>query len=156
MNIYQSKLYLILRQINSIVQLIVQCINDKTIDELVMDNGCGAIAKIIIAHRENINQLDALISLLLDHLPLKKDLEENESVYICLFELIYENNNSIQKLLPKILKFLSKYILNLNDTYQSKTVKCIKYLEEKFSNKIYNELDSEEIENLKKAFNNNN
>jgi importin-4 len=52
----------------------------------LVDNACGAVARLTMKHPDRI-PLAAVIGVLLQRLPLKEDMEENRPVYQCLCKL---------------------------------------------------------------------
>ncbi|ORX93243.1 ARM repeat-containing protein [Basidiobolus meristosporus CBS 931.73] len=55
------------------------------------DNACGALARMIMARPEAV-PMDQVLPVFLQALPLRRDFEENEPVYRCIFTLIRANN----------------------------------------------------------------
>ncbi|RKO83503.1 armadillo-type protein [Blyttiomyces helicus] len=55
------------------------------------DNACGALSRMIL-RSPDLLPLDRVLPTLLDQLPLKKDMQENEPVYGALFMLLRANN----------------------------------------------------------------
>lgn len=55
------------------------------------DNASGAICRLIMKNPSAI-PLDQVLPVILQHLPLKKDFEENEPVYRCVLHLLQSNN----------------------------------------------------------------
>ncbi|KAG0244690.1 armadillo-type protein [Mortierella sp. GBAus27b] len=77
----------------------------------VTDNACGAVARMIMKH-PNAVPLDQVLPVFVQALPLKRDFEENETVYRLLFQLIRSQNewvgNNMGALLTVFTEVLSK------------------------------------------------
>uniref|UniRef100_A0A8C9W7X6 Importin 4 n=1 Tax=Scleropages formosus TaxID=113540 RepID=A0A8C9W7X6_SCLFO len=65
----------------------------KESDRRVIDNICGALCRMITSNAQCV-PLDQVFPALLSHLPLKKDLEENKTVFGCL-AFLYNHNPSL-------------------------------------------------------------
>ncbi|KAJ3276147.1 hypothetical protein HK104_003713 [Borealophlyctis nickersoniae] len=74
-----------------------------------IDNGCGAIARMISRSPDAI-PLDGVLPVLLQQLPLKKDYAENEPVYTCIFGLLNANNPYLVEHMPQLLNVFAQVL----------------------------------------------
>ncbi|XP_018600671.1 importin-4 isoform X2 [Scleropages formosus] len=81
----------------------------KESDRRVIDNICGALCRMITSNAQCV-PLDQVFPALLSHLPLKKDLEENKTVFGCLAFLYNHNPSLIVNHLKAILSTASLVI----------------------------------------------
>ncbi|KAJ3028528.1 hypothetical protein HDV00_010188 [Rhizophlyctis rosea] len=73
------------------------------------DNACGAIARMILRSPDAI-PLDRVLPALLQQLPLKRDYEENEPIYRCLFALLRVNNAYLLENMPQLLNIFAQVL----------------------------------------------
>eukprot|EP00794_Sanderia_malayensis_P019210 gene19210-21134_t len=66
---------------------------NKSSSALVSDNICGAVGRMIIANG-NITPLEQVIPVIIQHLPIKEDKRENDTVMKCIV-FLYQNGNQI-------------------------------------------------------------
>lgn len=59
----------------------------KETEPAALDNICGAIARLIVTNCSLV-PLDQVLPVLLQHLPLREDFDENSSIFKC-FKLLY-------------------------------------------------------------------
>jgi hypothetical protein len=57
----------------------------------LVDNVCAAVCRMILA-RMDLVPLKQVLPVLLQNLPLKQDMEENETVYSCIYHLLQSGN----------------------------------------------------------------
>ncbi|KAG9295040.1 hypothetical protein G9A89_017834 [Geosiphon pyriformis] len=86
----------------------------------VTDNACGAVCRMILAHSEAI-PLDQVLEVLIRTLPLKKDYQENEPVYQCIFQLFRINNSFILNNIPQLLNIFGQVLSPPEDQLTDKT-----------------------------------
>lgn len=67
-----------------------------------LDNVCGAIARIVIANSSLI-PLDQVLPVLVQKLPLREDFNENKTIYKALSTLLAQNNDSLLKVLDRVI-----------------------------------------------------
>ncbi|XP_017781860.1 PREDICTED: importin-4-like [Nicrophorus vespilloides] len=70
-----------------------------------MDNICSALAKMII-NNSSLVPLDQVFEVLIQHLPLKTDFQENEAIVKCLFKLYKEENPVLRTHLESVSKVI--------------------------------------------------
>ncbi|KAI9598658.1 armadillo-type protein [Syncephalis fuscata] len=83
-----------------------------------VDNACGAIARLIIAH-PNAIQLEEVLPVLVQHLPLRTDYAENEPVYRCLIQLIRSSHPAIASHLPALRGVFAQVLSSPEDQLTS-------------------------------------
>ncbi|KAF9580196.1 hypothetical protein BGW38_003260 [Lunasporangiospora selenospora] len=77
--------------------------------EIVTDNACGAVARMIMKH-PNAVPLDQVLPVFIQALPLKRDFEENEPVYKLLFSLIRSQNASVAPHIGHLMKVFTEVL----------------------------------------------
>jgi hypothetical protein len=82
---------------------------------VVVDNACGAIARIIIAQYQI--PLDQVLPAFIAALPLREDFEENDIVYSSILALIRSGNQAAAQNMKGIISILAK-ALSLDSTQQ--------------------------------------
>ncbi|XP_068697755.1 importin-4-like isoform X2 [Montipora foliosa] len=75
----------------------------------VVDNICGAVSRMMMAHRNSL-PLEKVFTGLLQCLPLKEDFEENDPVYSCIIELFSDQHPLIRQYLGQILVVFSQVL----------------------------------------------
>lgn len=68
----------------------------------VLDNICGALARLIIAN-SNLVPLDHVLPVFVHKLPLREDFHENKSVFKAMYVLLTQNNESFLKIVDRVL-----------------------------------------------------
>jgi hypothetical protein len=100
----------------------------------VTDNACGAVARMIMKH-PNAVPLDQVLPVFVQALPLKRDFEENETVYRLLFQLIRSQNawvgNNMGALLAVFTEVLSKPD-DLKPHTRQEMIEVVKVLDQQF------------------------
>jgi len=77
------------------------------------DNACGLIGRIITTSSTQIAlPLDQLLTALISHLPLQKDLDENKTVYGAIFTLFQAENPVIAPFIPKLVDLFTSLLGN--------------------------------------------
>jgi hypothetical protein len=82
-------------------------INQSKVSNAVLDNACGAVARMISAKCQNL-PLQQILPVLLTALPLKEDYQENETVYGAICGLLSEGNNIAAGFMREILSVLAR------------------------------------------------
>jgi hypothetical protein len=82
--LYSEKADLILKNYNTILQKLEPLLQIKS--HRLLDNAGGCVARMIMAHPENV-PVDEVLPALIGILPLKEDYEENEPIYECIVQL---------------------------------------------------------------------
>jgi hypothetical protein len=67
-----------------------------------IDNACGCVARMIMAHSDAV-PLDDILPVMVGLLPLKEDYEENEPIFECITGLYSQSNQTILQLTPKLI-----------------------------------------------------
>ncbi|CAG8690182.1 1184_t:CDS:10, partial [Ambispora leptoticha] len=75
----------------------------------VTDNACGAVCRMMLVHPEAI-PIDQVLPVLIQTLPLKKDYQENEPVYQCIFQLFRANNNIVLNHITDLLNVFAQVL----------------------------------------------
>jgi hypothetical protein len=89
-----------------LLQLLSPFFNKQDSKTNITDNVCGAVARMILRNPERV-PLEQVLPIFMKSLPLKKDFQENEPVYRCIFTLLKANNAFVSFFL-----FLSNFFLN--------------------------------------------
>ncbi|CAH0477241.1 unnamed protein product [Peronospora belbahrii] len=76
-------------------------------NEVVIDNACAAVARMIIAGGANL-PLEAVLPVFLDALPLKADMDESPVCFRCLNGLVSSQNPVALNLMPQVLDVYAK------------------------------------------------
>ncbi|RPA96616.1 ARM repeat-containing protein [Choiromyces venosus 120613-1] len=97
----------------------------------MLDNACGCIARMIMAHPDNVPLGDVLPALA-GLLPLKEDYEENEPIYKMLVQL-YKNSNQTafgmtQQFVPIIASVLSPPEEQLTTETREELIELVQFL----------------------------
>ncbi|KAF9586193.1 hypothetical protein BGW38_008731 [Lunasporangiospora selenospora] len=80
----------------------------------ITDNACGAVARMTMAHPNSV-PLDSVLPVLMQALPIKQQLEENETVFKLLFSLIRSQNPWIMNNLPQVLRVFGEVLPKEDD-----------------------------------------
>ncbi|CAI5728767.1 unnamed protein product [Peronospora destructor] len=76
-------------------------------DEVVIDNACAAVARMIIAGGANM-PLEAVLPVFLGALPLKTDMDESPVCFRCLNGLVSSQNPVALNMMPQVLDVYAK------------------------------------------------
>ncbi|XP_049818951.1 importin-4-like isoform X2 [Aethina tumida] len=106
---------------NTILQMLSVAVSKES-HENTLDNICGAIAKMIIANSAGV-PLEQVFPVLLNHLPLRSDFDENEAVINCFVNLYQSGNPIFQQHLAGVCK-VAAHIYHKNQT-EKDSVKAI-------------------------------
>lgn len=98
----------------------------------ILDNAAGCVARMVIAHADQL-PLQDLLNALLGLLPLKEDYEENEPVFDMLVKLYQEQNQAVfsvtQRLVPVFAAVLAPQPEGqLKDETRQKVVELVKFV----------------------------
>lgn len=74
-----------------------------------LDNICGAICKMIITNSSGV-PLYQVFPVLLSHLPLRDDYQENEAVVKCFFTLYQQGNDVLRAHLSNVIKIVAEVL----------------------------------------------
>lgn len=74
-----------------------------------LDNICGAISKMIITNSAGV-PLDQVFPVLLRHLPLRDDYQENVAVVKCFFTLYQQGNDVLRAHLSSVIKIIAEVL----------------------------------------------
>ncbi|XP_008276178.1 importin-4 [Stegastes partitus] len=85
----------------------------KESDARVIDNLCGALCRMILSNVEAV-PLEQVVPALVSHLPLKEDMEENNTVFSCLAMLYTHSPALVVKLMKPIVAASSHVMGNKN------------------------------------------
>jgi len=120
----------------------------------LLDNACGCVARMILTQPAHV-PLSQVVPALLKFLPLRKDMEENKTVYPSLFGLIRSSNDVIATNFSAVLSVFAK-VLGRPDVQleiQNEMVVILKQLLQQHSSQMQQVLQSlppNEQENLQK------
>ncbi|KAL6061417.1 HEAT repeat domain containing protein [Balamuthia mandrillaris] len=128
----------------------------KSEDPNVVDNACGAIARMYAAAPSAV-PMERYLPLLLSNLPLKSDFEENDAVYKAIF-LLFQSNHKIlsaEGVVPQCVNVFSKVLgtPQLKPQIQEGMVALVKALLQQFPDgmrAIAQALPAEQQQNLQK------
>lgn len=107
--------------------------NNTALIPNLIDNACGAVARMILSHPEAL-PLDQVLPVFLRALPLRKDFEENKTVYPALFTLYQQHFQKFEAVLtaslPLLVSVFAKALGNDNvqQEYQVNMVSMLKVL----------------------------
>jgi len=102
----------------------------------VTDNAAGAVSRMIIAHPDAV-PLDQVLPVLTSALPVKRDYEENEPVFQCLFTLFRSQNSWVFNHVPQFLGIFAQVLApegQLKEHTQRELVELIRALNGQFTN----------------------
>jgi len=88
------------------LDLLSTLIEDKTLPNIT-DNTCGALARMINA-APHLLPLQQVLQKMISNLPLKKDMEENDTVYGCLFKLYNSGDQALLSIMPQLISCFAR------------------------------------------------
>jgi hypothetical protein len=99
-----------------------------------LDNACGCVCRMIMAHQDKV-PVDDVLPVLVDLLPLKEDYEENEPIFDCITGLYHHQNQTVIGLTPKLIPVF-QHVLGepkeqLDDATRAKVEATVKFIREK-------------------------
>lgn len=99
-----------------------------------LDNACGCVSRMIMAHPDKVPVSD-IMPVLVDLLPLTEDYEENTPIFECITGLYQSENPAIielsAKLVPIFASVLSPPAEQLDDETRAKVISVVKFIGEK-------------------------
>ncbi len=117
-----------------------------------LDNACGCVSRMIMAHQDKV-PVDDIMPVLVDLLPLTEDYEENTPIFECIAGLCKQNpptshtkdeltniadhhqNSTIIELTPKLIPIFASVLSEpeeqLDDSTRAKVVATVKFIAEK-------------------------
>ena len=104
----------------------------------VVDNAMAAVARMILTSPDSV-PLDQILPVLVSNLPLKKDFQENKTIYECISKLVQVNTPAIiANLSPLLVVFAADLSVNSKLTMEDKTliVLSVQYLNQNFANEM--------------------
>lgn len=90
-----------------------------------LDNICGAICKMIITNSAGV-PLDQVFPVLLQHLPLKDDYQENEAVIKCFLTLYQQGSEILRAHLSNVVKIVAEVIHKKQTPKEGELTFCIR------------------------------
>ncbi|KAF1332198.1 Importin-like protein, partial [Globisporangium splendens] len=82
-------------------------------DDVVVDNACAAVARLILAGVAHV-PLEHVLPVFLGALPLKADFDENNVVFSCLNGLVKSQNPAVVNFIPQIIEVYAKSLASSN------------------------------------------
>ncbi|RLN96869.1 hypothetical protein BBJ28_00011057 [Nothophytophthora sp. Chile5] len=96
-------------------------------DEVVVDNACAAVARMIIAGGSNL-PLEAVLPVFLGALPLKADMDESPVCFQCLNGLVGAQNPVALNLMPQVLDVYAKALAPTSTVEEETQVEIKQYV----------------------------
>ncbi|TPX62738.1 hypothetical protein SpCBS45565_g06960 [Spizellomyces sp. 'palustris'] len=105
------------------------------------DNAAGAVCRMIVRNPSAV-PLDQVLPVVMQHLPLKKDFEENEPVFRCVLQLLQNNNSyllaNMSALLNVFAQVLSPPENQLKDATRAEIIGLLKTLKNHHADSFQN------------------
>lgn len=138
-----SNLSLIYRSFQVILQALSNAIASET-NASALDNICGAVARLITTNHQMV-PLAQVMPVLLSHLPLREDTDENDVIQKA-FQILYMQNRPIvieylEQILAITLETLYKQELP-DESTQRCSIAFVKEIRESFPDKFNNVVNS--------------
>lgn len=99
-----------------------------------IDNACGCVARMIMAHQDKV-PVDDILPVVVSLLPLKDDYEENKPIFDCITGLYEHQNQTVigltQQLLPVFATVLGDPAEQLEDETRQKVIATVKFIASK-------------------------
>lgn len=99
-------------------------------DDVVVDNACAAVARLILAGVASV-PLEHVLPVFLGAMPLKADFDENSVVFACLNGLVKSQNPAVVAFVPQIIEVYAKALLptsSVDDAEQAEIKVCVRGL----------------------------
>lgn len=141
--VYCSNILFICRSFQVILQALSNAIASET-NPSALDNICGAVARLIITNHQMV-PLAQVMPVLLSHLPLREDDDENDVIQKA-FQILYMQNRPIvieylEQILAITLDALYKDQL-LDEPTKHGSIAFVKEIRENFPDKFNNVVNS--------------
>lgn len=141
--VYCSNLPFIYRSFQVILQALSNAIASET-NASALDNICGAVARLITTNHQMV-PLAQVMPVLLSHLPLREDTDENDVIQKA-FQILYMQNRPIvieylEQILAITLETLYKQELP-DESTQRCSIAFVKEIRESFPDKFNNVVNS--------------
>jgi len=88
------------------IMKILHEVMSKEKDGRVLDNVCAALCRMVMTSPADV-VIDEVIPAVIKNLPLKEDQEENKTIFGCLCQMYWNNNDVVIKHIPQILNAVS-------------------------------------------------
>lgn len=99
-----------------------------------VDNACGCISRMIMAHQDKV-PVDDILPVIVEQLPLTEDYEENKPIFECIASLYQYQDETIisltQQLIPIFASVLSPPAEQLDDGTRAKIIEAVKFIASK-------------------------
>jgi hypothetical protein len=99
-------------------------------DDVVVDNACAAVARLILAGVAHV-PLEHVLPVFLSALPLKADFDESNVVFSCLNGLVKSQNPAVVNFIPQIIEVYAKSLTpssNVDEEDQAEIKLCVRGL----------------------------
>lgn len=107
-------------------------------DDVVVDNACAAVARLILAGVGSV-PLEHVLPVFLGAMPLKADFDENGVVFACLNGLVRSQNAAVVAFVPQIIEVYAKALApssSLDEEQQAEVKACVRGLAGAFEAQI--------------------
>ncbi|PRP78553.1 hypothetical protein PROFUN_13610 [Planoprotostelium fungivorum] len=137
------------------LEMLSTSIDDDSLPNII-DNSCGALCRMIMT-APHLVPLGQVLPTLMDHLPLRRDMEENTTVYKALFHLYNSQDQALMAVLPKMISCFGRASATpLEKDLFEEMQRIIKSLAQQhpqaFESAVQNQCTPAERENIKKIF----
>ncbi|EKD15226.1 uncharacterized protein L3040_001596 [Drepanopeziza brunnea f. sp. 'multigermtubi'] len=99
-----------------------------------LDNACGCVCRMIMAHPDKV-PIGDILPVLIDLLPLKEDYEENEPIFSCIAGLYQHENQDIISLTPQLIPVFAAVLgeptEQLDIATRTKVIATVKFIASK-------------------------
>ncbi|GAB9462647.1 Importin-like protein [Globisporangium polare] len=99
-------------------------------DDVVVDNACAAVARLILAGVAHV-PLEHVLPVFLGAMPLKADFDENPVVFQCLNGLVQSQNAAVVAFVPQIIEVYAKALApdsSVDEEQQAEVKLCVRGL----------------------------
>nr|XP_043622520.1 importin-4-like [Erigeron canadensis] len=108
-----------LKYLSDALHCLYPLLEESEPDHAVRDNAAGAIAKMIMTHRDSV-PLNQVLPLLIKVLPIKEDREESAPVYNCICNLVLQSNSQILQLVSDLVMVFAQVAASPYETREVK------------------------------------